>query len=502
MSQGNSHALDPGSAARGTENALVRGLTLIAALGGLLFGYDTAVISGAVGAIDHNFIEPLGLSETAAGSLSGWAISSALLGCVIGAAVAGPLSNLWGRRGGLIFAALLFLLGSVGSAYPEFGLGPIGGMGPDALTPFNIYRIIGGIGVGIASMLSPLYIAEISPPSRRGRLVTYQQIAIVVGMTVVYFVNWAIAAQGDDQWVLNTGWRYMLLSEAIPAVLFLVLLLFAPETPRWLVLKGRQEEASRVLERLVTDRDEAKIVLREINESLADSSGRLLSFGPLVIVVGLMLSIFQQFIGINAVLYYAPLMFSNMGASTDSALLQTIIVGIANIVFTLVALVTVDRLGRKPLLIIGGVVMAVSMITLGCLFNSGHVGTFALVAVVAYIAGFALSWGPVVWVLLAEIFPNAIKGKAMAIAVAVQWIANLFVSWSFKILDSNSALNEMFNHGFAYWIYGGMSVLAALFVWRYVPETKGHRLEAIQSLWGSPESRHDVRATPATSLES
>ncbi len=501
MSEGNARAWS-GTAERGKENALVRGLTFIAALGGLLFGYDTAVISGAVGAIDHNFIDPLGLSETAAGSLSGWTISSALLGCVIGAAIAGPLSNRWGRRGGLIFAALLFLLGSVGSAYPEFGLGPIGAMGPDALTPFNIYRIIGGIGVGIASMLSPLYIAEISPPARRGRLVTYQQIAIVVGMTVVYFVNWAIASQGDDAWVVTTGWRYMLLSEAVPSVLFLLLLLGAPETPRWLVMKGRQDEAARVLHRLVTDQQEAQVVLREINESLAVASGRLLAFGPLVIIVGLMLSIFQQFVGINAVLYYAPLMFSNMGASTDSALLQTIIVGIANIVFTIVALVTVDRLGRKPLLIIGGGVMAASMIALGFLFSSGQVGTLALVAVVAYIAGFALSWGPVVWVLLAEIFPNPIKGKAMALAVAAQWIANLFVSWSFKILDGNSTLNALFNHGFAYWIYGAMSVLAALFVWRYVPETKGHRLEAIQSLWGpqpdAAAARPDTTAATTT----
>jgi MFS transporter, SP family, xylose:H+ symportor len=355
--------------------------------------------------------------------------------------------------------------------------------------------------VGIASMLSPLYIAEISPPSRRGRLITYQQIAIVVGMTVVYFVNWAIAAQGDDSWVLTTGWRYMLLSEAVPAVLFLGFLLIAPETPRWLVLKGRQAEAARVLDRLVTDRNEAAVVLREINESLSASSGRLFSFGALVIVVGVMLSIFQQFVGINAVLYYAPLMFSNMGASTDSALLQTIVVGIANIVFTLIALVTVDRVGRKPLLIIGALVMAVSMITLGLMFASGSVGTWAFVAVVAYIAGFALSWGPVVWVLLAEIFPNSIKGKAMALAVAVQWIANLFVSWSFKILDSNSALNALFNHGFSYWIYGGMSVLAAAFVWRYVPETKGQRLEAIQHLWSAkPGAQQLVAAKTETAL--
>lgn len=472
------------NAGAGANPALVNSLTLIAALGGLLFGYDTAVISGAVAAIDANFIAPLGLSETAANSLSGWTISCALLGCVIGAALAGPISQRIGRRGGLLVAAVLFLLSALGSAYPEFGMGPIGGMGPDALTPFILYRIMGGIGVGIASMLSPLYIAEIAPPAQRGRLVTYQQVAIVSGMTLVYFVNWYIASQGDDRWLLATGWRYMLLSGAIPAAAFLLLLLLVPETPRWLVMKGRNDQAHQVLLRL-SDSDQAQTVLREIEDSLTATSTRLFAFGGMLIFVGIMLSLFQQFVGINAVLYYAPLMFKNMGASTDTALLQTIIVGVANIVFTLIALVTVDRWGRKPLLILGGVVMGISMLSLGFLFASGNVGKAALIAVVAYIAGFALSWGPVVWVLLSEIFPNAVKSKAMALAVAMQWIANLFVSWSFKVLDGNSVLNSLFNHGFAYWIYGAMSMLAALFVWRFVPETKGRTLEAIQELWHS-----------------
>jgi MFS transporter, SP family, xylose:H+ symportor len=468
----------------GTSNfALVNGLTLVAALGGLLFGYDTAVISGAVGAIDANFITPRGLSETAAGTLSGWAISCALLGCVIGGAIAGPLSQRIGRRGGLLVAAVMFLVSALGSAYPEFLLAPIGGMGPGALVPFMIYRIIGGIGVGAASLLSPLYIAEIAPPSQRGRLVTYQQIAIVGGMVIVYFVNYAIQRQGDDAWLLDTGWRYMLLSGAIPAALFLVLLFFVPETPRGLVILGHKEKAHQVLQRLVSA-EESRVVLGEIEQSLNHTSGKLFAYGGLVVFVGIMLSVFQQLVGINAVLYYAPLMFKNMGAATDSAFLQTVVVGIANVVFTIVALVTVDRWGRKPLLILGALVMAVSMLTLGFLFYSGHVGTAALVAVVAYIAGFALSWGPVVWVLLSEIFPNAIKGRAMAIAVAMQWIANLFVSWTFKVLDGNSVLNAMFNHGFAYWIYGVMSILAALFVMRYVPETKGKRLEHIHEVWG------------------
>ena len=467
----------------GGTQRLVVGLAVIASLGGFLFGYDTAVISGAVSAIDANFITPQHLSESARDSLSGWAISCALLGCVIGAAIAGPISTAIGRRGGLLVSAVLFLTGSIGSAVPELGFGAIGHMGPAALTPFIIYRIIGGVGVGIASMLSPLYIAEVAPPSERGRLVTLQQIAIVAGITIVYFVNWAIASQGDEAWGLTVGWRWMLASEAIPALLFFVLLLPAPDTPRWFVLKGRKEQALAVLRRISNERD-AERTLRDIEATLVEPTRPLFAFGTKVLFVGIMLSVFQQFVGINAVLYYGPLMFKNAGFTANVSLAQTIIVGIALVVFTLVALVTVDRWGRKPLLITGAVIMAAAMLSLGFLFNAHAVGLWALLATVVYIAGFSLSWGPVVWVMLSEIFPNSIKGKAMGIAVAAQWIANLFVSWSFKILDGNSALNAAFNHGFAYWIYGSMSVLAALFVIRYVPETKLRSLESIQELWG------------------
>jgi len=466
---------------RGSER-LVVGLALIASLGGFLFGYDTAVISGAVSAIDANFITPQHLSEAARDSLSGWAISCALLGCVIGAAVAGPMSTAIGRRGGLLVSAVLFLAGSIGSAVPELGFGAIGHMGPAALTPFIVYRIIGGIGVGVASMLSPLYIAEVAPPSARGRLVTVQQIAIVLGITIVYFVNWGIASQGDDAWGLRVGWRWMLASEAIPALLFFALMLPAPDTPRWFVLKGHKARALSVLRR-ISDEREAAATLRDIEATLVEPTRPLFSFGSKVLFVGIMLSVFQQFIGINAVLYYGPLMFKNLGYSTNASLVQTVIVGIAMFVFTLVALVTVDRWGRKPLLVTGAVIMAAAMFVLGLLFNAHAVGLWALLAVVAYIAGFSLSWGPVVWVMLSEIFPNSIKGKAMGIAVAAQWIANLFVSWSFKVLDGNSALNAAFNHGFAYWIYAAMSVLAALFVIRFVPETKLRSLESIQELW-------------------
>jgi len=327
-----------------------------------------------------------------------------------------------------------------------------------------------------------LYIAEIAPSAIRGRLVSFNQLAIVLGILVVYIVNSFIGSLGNEAWIKSVGWRWMLASEAIPSAIFLVLLMFVPDTPRWLVLRGRNEEALTQLKR-VTDEADARVILGDIERTLVEKSAPLFSFGVTVVMVGILLSAFQQFVGINAVLYYAPLMFKNMGASTNTALLQTVVVGAANVLFTVVAIVTVDRWGRKPLLIVGGFVMAAAMIALGCLFNAHAVGLGALVAVVAYIAGFAFSWGPVTWVLLAEMFPNSIKGRGLGIAVAAQWLANWVVSTSFKVLDGNSTLNAAFNHGFAYWIYGLMGILAALFVIRYVPETKGRSLEAIQDLW-------------------
>jgi SP family xylose:H+ symportor-like MFS transporter len=470
--------------------SLMTGLTLIATLGGLLFGYDTAVISGAIGSIDANFIDPQNLEETAKNSLSGLTISSALFGCILGGAMAGKVADWLGRKPTLMLSAIFFLICSIGSAFPELGLGPIGGMGPDALIPFNVYRIIGGIGVGMASLVSPLYIAEIAPKEIRGRLVSWNQIAIIFGMVVVYFVNWAIASLGDEGWLHAWGWRWMFASETIPSLIFAALLLKAPDTPRWLVMKGRDAQALGVLVRL--GGDDPKGTLAEIEESLVVRHEKLFAFGGLVLFVGILLSVFQQLIGINSVLYYAPVMFKNMGASTDTALLNTLVVGVFNVTFTLVATLTVDRLGRKPLMLAGAVVMAIAMFSLGSLFYLNpdvehpafeQFGVLALCSMLLYIAGFAFSWGPIVWVLLSEIFPNAIKGKALGIAVAAQWIANLLVSWSFKVLDGSTSLNASYHHAFAYWVYGVMSVLAALFVWRWVPETKGRSLEAIQELW-------------------
>src|SRR5437588_8034338 len=349
------------------NRSLVTGLTFVATLGGLLFGYDTAVISGAVSAIDANFIEPLNLSETARSSLSGWTVSSALFGCIIGAVTAGWLAKRLGRKGGLLVAGALFLLSAVGSAYPELGIGPVGGMGPRALTPFIFYRILCGVGVGIASMLSPLYIAEIAPSQIRGRLVSFNQLSIVFGMLLVYFVNWAIASQGDDAWIKSTGWRMMLASEAVPAALFAGLLLCVPDTPRWLVMQGRSAQALQILIRLL-GHGAAQATVADIEASLRVQTDRvapsLFAFGSRVVVAGITLSVFQQFVGINAVLYYAPLMFKNMGATTDTALWQTIIVGLANALSTIIAILTVDRWARKPFVIVAVLVMGVEMLEL------------------------------------------------------------------------------------------------------------------------------------------
>ena len=466
-------------------------LTLIATLGGLLFGYDTAVINGAVEACNLILLRrgtwlptpPTRCSASWFPARSSAASSAECLG--------GWVSTHVGRKRGLIVAAVLFLLSAIGAAAPEFPFAPIGHGGPGYMANFVFYRILGGIGVGLASMLSPMYIAEIAPAKVRGHLVSWNQFAIIFGMLIIYFVNYGISRAGSgDVWLNSIGWRYMFLSGAIPAILFLLLLFMVPETPRYLMLKGNENGARAVLAKLVTA-EEGEREIAEIRASLAEHhSGKMFSFGVLLIFIGIMLSVFQQFVGINVVLYYATDIFKGMGLTTNVSLFQTIIVGAVNLIFTVVAILTVDKFGRKPLQIIGALVMAVSMISLGTDFWLGGSGMIALICMLAYTAGFAVSWGPVTWVLLSEIFPNQIRGKAMAVAVAAQWIANYLVSWTFPMLDKNPFLVSHFNHGFAYWIYGVMGVLAALFVWKVVPETKGRSLEQMEKLWLVSDDGH------------
>jgi len=457
-------------------------LTIVATLGGLLFGYDTAVISGTVSSLESFFVLPFGLGEMEANARLGFVVSSALIGCIIGGISGGVISKKLGRRNGLILAAALFLLSALGSAMPEMFVKPIGEADHTFMYVFIVYRIIGGIGVGLASMLSPLYIAEIAPAKSRGKLVSMNQFAIIFGMLIVYFVNYYISRQGDDTWLNTVGWRWMFASEVIPAGLFLFMLFFVPDTPRSLVLKSQPEKALDVLIK-VNGVEEGNKILADIQNTVESHSGKLFSFGITVIVIGVLLSVFQQFVGINVVLYYAPEIFKSMGSGTDTALLQTIIVGAVNLVFTVLAIMTVDKFGRKPLMIIGAAGMAISMFALGTTFFMESVGMGALVFMLIYVASFAMSWGPVCWVILSEIFPNKIRGRALAVAVAAQWISNYLVSWTFPMMDKNTYLLEKFNHGFAYWIYGVMGVLAMVLVWKFVPETKGKTLEEMEKIW-------------------
>src|SRR6185312_16004607 len=419
---------------------------------------------------------PADLQDTA-NAIKGFVIASALIGCVIGGAAAGFISKSLGRKNGLVISAICFFISAIGAWRPEsfnfFGT-------LDAYS-FVIYRIIGGIGVGIASMISPMYIAEIAPANMRGRLVSFNQLAIIFGMLVIYFVNYFIARQGDEQWLITEGWRWMFFSGVIPAGNFYILLFFVPETPRYLAMKGKDEKAIRVLKRIAGESD-ASATLNDIKATLHEKNAPWLSYGYFLIFIGILLSVFQQFVGINVVLYYASNIFRNMASSTDSSLLQTIIVGVVNLLFTVLAIFTVDKFGRKPLMIIGSIGMAISMIALGFAFYFNQLGIVALIFMLVYTAAFAMSWGPVCWVLLAEIFPNSIR-SALSIAVAAQWIANWIVSLTFPMMNDNDWLTSKFHHGFSYWIYGVMGLLSALFIWKMVPETKGKTLEEIEHIW-------------------
>lgn len=465
----------------GNSNYLIF-ITLVATLGGLLFGYDTAVISGTVDSLEQFFIAPKGLSAAAANSLLGFTVSGALIGCIFGGLLGGIVSKRLGRKRGLIIAAILFFVSALGSAMPELGFEKIGQGGHSHLTNFIVYRIIGGIGVGLASMLSPMFISELSPAKIRGRLVSLNQLAIVIGIVVVYFVNYLIALQGDADWLASVGWRWMFASETIPALIFLFALQFVPNSPRYLALNGREEESLEILGK-INGLERAKQELAEIKASITQHSAKLFSYGSKIVIIGIMLTVFQQSMGINAVLYYAPEIFKSMGYGNNTSMTQTILVGLVNMLFTLIAIVYVDKWGRKKLQIAGALGMALSMLALGTSFYIDRVGIASLIFMLGFVACFAMSWGPVTWILVSEIFPNMIRARAMALATAATWLSNYFVSWTFPILNNNSILVEYFNHAFAYWLYGGIAIAAVFFMLIFIPETKGKTLEEIEGFW-------------------
>ncbi|MCH5335268.1 MAG: D-xylose transporter XylE [Alistipes sp.] len=454
-------------------------IVLVAIIGGLLFGYDTAVVSGAEKALQTFFRDGLGALYTP--GLHGFTASSALIGCVIGGAISGFMASRLGRKRSLIAAALMFFISAVGSWCPESGILPYGEPSMTLLAVFNIYRILGGVGVGLASAVCPMYIAEISPARIRGTLVSCNQFAIIFGMLVVYFVNYMIrnnlgeTAEAIQSAMVSLGWRRMFLSEAFPAGTFCLLVMLVPETPRYLALRGNESKAFSILEK-INGTAEAKTILGEIKATVNEKREKIFTYGVTVIVVGVLLSFFQQAVGINVVLYYAPRIFENMGASGDASMVQTVVMGIVNIVFTVVAIFTVDKVGRRPLLIIGSIGMTIGMAALAVLSFTDSIGVAALVFIIIYTASFMMSWGPICWVLIAEIFPNTIRSQAVAIAVAAQWISNFLVSSTFPSLSEWSV-------GGTYCIYALMSLLSALFVWSRVPETKGKTLEEMSKLW-------------------
>ncbi len=456
--------------------AYLAGIVLVAVIGGLLFGYDTAVISGAEKGLQAFFQSATDFTYT--NGLHGFTTSSALIGCIIGALISGFMASRLGRKKSLFVAGILFLLSALGSYYPEFLFFEKGVPCKSLLVAFNAYRILGGVGVGLASALCPMYIAEIAPARKRGRLVSWNQFAIIFGQLVVYFVNFLIIkSHANDPevvaWTNAVGWRVMFVSEAVPAALFSFLILLVPETPRYLVLRRQNDKAYEILSK-INGENHARKVLQDIIETVKEERESLFSYGWMVVFIGCMLSVFQQIIGINAVLYFAPRIFESMGVSNN--MLFTVIMGVINISFTLVAVFTVEKLGRKPLLITGSLGMALGALGVAL---SNVVSLPALVPVISimvYSACFMFSWGPICWVYISELFPNTIRSQATAWAVAFQWIFNFIVSSTFVPMYTRSPF-------FAYALYGVICLIAAVFVWKLVPETKGKTLEDMTALW-------------------
>ena len=474
-------------------------IVLVAVIGGLLFGYDTAVISGAEKGLQAFFMGAGDFVYTDA--VHGVTSSAALIGCVIGSAISGILATRLGRKRSLFIAGILFLLSALGSYCPEFLFFEHGVPTFGLLIAFIGYRVLGGIGVGMASAICPMYIGEVAPSRIRGTLVSWNQFAIIFGQLVVYFVNFMILGShanpiikavegvnqilnaGAAQWTIETGWRLMFVSEAVPAGLFALLVLFIPETPRYLAMTGQDDKALSVLSR-INGLSEGRSILADIKSTAEEKTEKLFTYGFLVIFIGIMLSVFQQAVGINAVLYYAPRIFESMGMGNP--MVQTVIMGIVNISFTLVAVFTVEKLGRKPLLITGSIGMAVGALLVAfCNIVPSVPAILPVVSIMIYSASFMFSWGPICWVYIAEIFPNTVRGAAVAIAVAFQWIFNFIVSSTFVPMYNMSlgSMGDHFGHLFAYGLYGIICIVAAIFVWRLVPETKGKSLEDISRYW-------------------
>ena len=459
--------------ANGTERfqLSVLQITLIAAIGGFLLGYDASVLAST----QSYFTQFFNLTP----SQQGWAISSAGYGCFIGAISSGYLTTALSRKYTLMLAAFLFVVSSIGSGSAS------------SLSELVYYRIILGLGIGMIAMTAPMYIAEISPPEIRGKMVTYHQLAMVIGFLIPFIISLlvnSVDAITTSDWVAY-GWRLMLWSELIPSLIFLTLLLIVPHSPRWLMLRGRTQQAQAVLLQLTLNKDAAQSELNDIANSLAEKTlpAAKLIFDKgllLALFIGIMLAIFQQATGIGALLIYSADIFQQaLNYGPTEALKPQLWVGVVNLLFTFIAVYKVDSWGRKPLLIAGALGMFLGLIILSAAIYTQQLGPASLFGVLLFVATFAMSMGPVVWVILAEIFPNNVRSLAMAIVIGGQCLVSALVTNIFPILNKSefNALN--FNGALPYLIFAFVCIVAILFVWRLVPETKGKTLEEMEQLW-------------------
>jgi sugar porter (SP) family MFS transporter len=454
----------------GKKTLYIVWLAVIASLGGFLFGYDTAVISGTLAFVRHQF----GL----AAAMEGWYVSSALVGCIAGVSVAGWLSDRFGRKMVLLLAATLFSISAIGCAVSG------------SFTTLVLYRLIGGMGVGIASMLSPMYISEISPPDLRGRLVALYQFSITLGILCSFFVNARLLDRSTEGLLDNEVlqlifkdevWRAMLGMETIPALLFFFLLTTIPKSPRWLVVKGQIQKASRILGRIVGP-ESAASEIEEIIETISVEKRSLkMVLEPgikMAVFIGVSLAVLQQFTGIDAVIYYGPKILEQAGFGLSEALGGQVIIGFINMAFTVLAILTIDKFGRKPLLITGTAGMLISLAAIGLLFALDLAeGILLLSFILVFIACFAFSLGPVVWVILSEIYPNRIRGRAMSIATLGVWIGTSIIGQTIPISLEN------LGPALTFWIFAVFCIPTIYIGARLVPETKGKTLEEIERYW-------------------
>lgn len=463
-------------------NRYVNTLAIIASFGGFLFGYDTAVISGTIGFVATQF------NLDAAGT--GWYVSSALVGCILGVSIAGILSDKYGRKKVLVLSALFFGVSAIGCAFAT------------GFTDLVVYRLIGGLGIGVASMLSPLYISELSPSHKRGRLVALYQFAITLGILCSYFSNAWLLKVSHSEFLMQTSgllnkimvsevWRIMLGTSVAPALLFLFLLLFVPESPRWLTIKGNETGALNILKKIVTN-DEAQKEIQDIKANLKREAGgfAILFKGGfrLAITIGISLAFLTQVSGINAIIYYGPKILEEAGLPIADALGGQVVIGVVNVLFTLIAIWKIDHLGRKPLLLAGVIGIITSLIILGSLFYFNTTNTYLLlIFILLFIACFAFSYGPVVWVLLSEIFPTKIRGKAMSLATFSLWIGTALVGQLTPVF-----LEELKPAG-TFWLFAVMTAPALYLAIKTIPETKGKSLEEIERYWLNKKSKgHDL----------